>query len=94
MRRRDFIKVVAGSAVTWPLAARAQQAGKLPRIGIILVEPSELTEALSQGLREAGYVDGQNIVLDLRDHYGSLEPSSAWTLGPSLLSLCNLSVGT
>jgi putative ABC transport system substrate-binding protein len=73
MRRRDFIKVIAASAAVWPLAARAQQAGKLSRIGIILVEPSELTEALSQGLREAGYVDGQNIVLDLRYHYGSLE---------------------
>jgi putative ABC transport system substrate-binding protein len=76
MRRRDFIKVVAGSVAAWPLAAHAQQqAGKLPRIGGIQTEPSELVEAFSQGLREAGYVDGQNIILDTRYHYGSLERS-------------------
>jgi putative tryptophan/tyrosine transport system substrate-binding protein len=50
-----------------------QQAGKLPRIGSISTEPSELTESFSQGLREAGYVGGQNIILDTRYHHGSLE---------------------
>jgi len=74
MRRRDFIKGIAGSAAAWPLTALAQQqAGKLPRIGSIQNEPSELVEALSQGLREAGYVDGQNIILDTRYHHGSIE---------------------
>ena len=74
MRRREFFKLVGGVAAGWPLAALAQQqAGKLPRIGSILTEPSELTEAFSQGLREAGYVDGQNIILDTRYHHGSLE---------------------
>jgi putative tryptophan/tyrosine transport system substrate-binding protein len=73
MRRREFITLL-GTAAASPLAARAQQqAGKLPRIGSILTEPPELVEALSQGLREAGYVDGQNIVLDTRYHHGSLE---------------------
>jgi putative ABC transport system substrate-binding protein len=73
MRRRELITLL-GTAAAWPLAARAQQqAGKLPRIGSILTEPSELVEALSQGLHEAGYVDGQNIVLDTRYHHGSLE---------------------
>ena len=73
MRRREFIAAL-GSVVVWPLAALAQQqAGKLPRVGSILTEPSELVEALSQGLREAGYVDGQNIILDTRYHHGSLE---------------------
>jgi putative ABC transport system substrate-binding protein len=67
---------MSGAAATWPLAVRAQQqAGKLPRIGGIQTEPSELVEAFSQGLREAGYVDGQNIILDTRYHYGSLERS-------------------
>ena len=74
MRRREFFKLFAGIAAGWPLAALAQQqAGKLPRIGSIQNEPSELVEALSQGLREAGYVDGQNIILDTRYHHGSLE---------------------
>src|SRR5262252_136618 len=72
MRRRDFIKGIAGSAAAWPLTALAQQQ-KLPRIGSIQNEPSELVEALSQGLREAGYVDGQNIILDTRYHHGSIE---------------------
>jgi hypothetical protein len=40
MRRRDFIKVVAGSASFWPLAAHAQQAGKLPTIGFLGASPS------------------------------------------------------
>jgi putative ABC transport system substrate-binding protein len=74
MRRRDFFKLVGGIAAGWPLVAFAQQqAGKRPRIGIISVEPGELTEAFSQGLREAGYVDGENIILDTRYYYGSLE---------------------
>ena len=74
MRRREFFKLVGGVAAGWPLAALAQQqAGKLPRIGLISVEPGELTESFSQGLREAGYVDGQNIILDTRYYHGSLE---------------------
>jgi putative tryptophan/tyrosine transport system substrate-binding protein len=74
MRRREFFKLVGGIAAGWPLAALAQQqAGKLPRIGFISTEPSELTKSLNQGLRQAGYVDGQNIILDTRYHHGSLE---------------------
>ena len=74
MRRREFITLLGGAATGWPIAVRAQQqAGKLPRIGSIQNEPSELVEALSQGLREAGYVDGQNIILDTRYHHGSIE---------------------
>ena len=74
MRRRQFIALLGGTAASWSLAADAQQqAGKQPRIGIISVEPGELTEAFSQGLREDGYVDGQNIILDTRYYHGSLE---------------------
>jgi putative ABC transport system substrate-binding protein len=51
---------------------RAQQPA-LPRIGSILPFAVENTEAFGQGLREAGYVDGQNIVLDTRYHHDSLE---------------------
>ena len=74
MRRREFITLVGGSAAAWPLTALAQQqAAKRPRIGVISVEPGELIEAFSQGLREAGYVDGQNIILDTRYYHSSLE---------------------
>jgi putative ABC transport system substrate-binding protein len=57
MRRRDFIKAVAGSAMTWPLAARAQQAGKLPTIGLLGPNAliwSPLTAAFVERLRQIG----------------------------------------
>jgi hypothetical protein len=54
MKRREFFKLVGGVAAGWPLVALAQQqAAKLPRIGSISTEPSELGEASSQGLRRA-----------------------------------------
>src|SRR5262245_50637593 len=74
MRRRHFIRLFGSAVVACPLAAGAQQqASKLPRIGVMLVEPSGLSETLSQGLREAGYVDGQNVILDWRYDHGSLQ---------------------
>jgi putative tryptophan/tyrosine transport system substrate-binding protein len=67
MRRREFMRLL-GVAAAWPLAARAQQpsAGELPRVGAIQSIRSENSEAFSQGLRAAGYIDGQNITLDVR----------------------------
>jgi putative ABC transport system substrate-binding protein len=74
MKRREFLALMGGAAVVWPLAARAQRApDKLPRIGSIQTQPAENTEAFNDGLREAGYVDGQNIILDTRYHHGSVE---------------------
>lgn len=71
MRRREFITLLGGTAATWPLAARAQQASaERPRIGVIFTVRSENTEAFFQGLRDAGYVDGQNMMLEAR-FYGS-----------------------
>jgi hypothetical protein len=73
MKRRKFIALLGG-ATAWPLAARAQQAaGKLPTIGSIQTFQNENTEAFSQGLREAGYVDGQNMRLETRYHRGALD---------------------
>jgi len=69
--RRKFITLLGGAAV-WPLAARAQQE-KLRRVSSIETFPNANIEAFSQGLREAGYVDGQNILLKTRFHRGVLD---------------------
>jgi putative tryptophan/tyrosine transport system substrate-binding protein len=80
MRRRDFMTLVVGtSALAWPLAADAQQAGKIARIGYLA---SNLTnqgplEAFRQGLRDLGYVEGRNVVIEYRDAQGKLEPLQA-----------------
>ena len=69
MHRRDFIKVVAGSAVTWPFAARAEQP-TLPVVGFINRASAKGYEpqlsAFLKGLSEAGYVDGQNVAIEYR----------------------------
>jgi putative ABC transport system substrate-binding protein len=72
MQRRDFIKVVAGSAATWPLVARAQQAEKLPRVGFLgpqartNVGMVEYYRAFSSQLEKNGFREGQNIVVEYR----------------------------
>jgi putative ABC transport system substrate-binding protein len=65
MRRREFITLLGG-AVAWPVAARAQQ--KLARIGFLRqAAPHEKQfEAFREGLRAAGYIEGQNIVIEQR----------------------------
>src|SRR6202022_5119370 len=69
MRRREFISLVGGAAPSWPLAARAQQAARVPRIGWIAIgtpEGSEFFEAVRQGLRQLGYVEGQSVIIEPR----------------------------
>jgi putative ABC transport system substrate-binding protein len=67
MRRRDFIKVVAGSAITWPLSARAQQSS-LPVVAFINGRSAEasvrVAAAFRKGLNETGYVEGQNVTVE------------------------------
>jgi putative tryptophan/tyrosine transport system substrate-binding protein len=83
MQRREFIKLIGG-AVAWPLAARAQQAGKVYRVGWFFssVPLTEMTgpdpidsvgRAFVRGLRELGYVEGQNLVLERRSAEGKFE---------------------
>src|SRR5262249_36330609 len=64
MRRREFITLLGAAA--WPLAARAQQLSKLPRIGFLQRVRDENVVAFIQALRDAGYVDGQNAVIETR----------------------------
>jgi putative tryptophan/tyrosine transport system substrate-binding protein len=67
MKRRDFITLVGGAAAAWPLAARAQHAGKTWRIAFIAHVPSIIyEEPLFDDLRELGYVEGQNIIIERR----------------------------
>jgi len=61
MRRREFISLLSAAA-TWPLAASAQQPGKIPRIGII--DDAPRWNAFRHGLRDLGYLEGQNIAFD------------------------------
>jgi len=72
MRRREFITLVGGSAVTWPLAAGAQQSGKLRRIGVLMNASAEdplgqaCSAAFAQGLQQLGWEVGRNVQIDYR----------------------------
>jgi putative tryptophan/tyrosine transport system substrate-binding protein len=70
VKRRKFIALLGSAAATWPLALRAQQPAKIPRIGII--DDAPMWHAFRQGLRQLGYVEGQNVAYEYR--YGEGAP--------------------
>ncbi len=76
MNRRSFITLLGGAAVTWPLAARAQQPA-MPVFGILLVFSREsgrtFTEPLRAYMKALGYVEGRNIVFDVRYADGKVD---------------------
>ena len=76
MNRREFISLLGGAAVAWPLGARAQQP-KVYRIGVLEVTSPALNaaqlEAFRQGLREHGYIEGRNYTLEYRSADGNAE---------------------
>ncbi len=80
MRRREFIKVIAGSGVAWPLAAHAQQGERVRRIGVLIAraaadaETSEDVGAFAQGLAELGWTIGRNVRIEYR--YGANDPET------------------
>jgi putative ABC transport system substrate-binding protein len=74
MRRREFIALLGGAVAAWPLAARAQQADRMPRIGVLMTtddaEGQARMGAFLQGLQHLGWVDGRNVRIEAR-----------WTVG-------------
>src|SRR6516225_11251362 len=74
MRRREFITLVGGAAAAWPLAVRAQQP-KVWRIGVLSAVPPmpAMLSVFRDGMRGRGYVEGQNLSIDVRWPQGSFD---------------------
>jgi ABC-type uncharacterized transport system substrate-binding protein len=72
MRRREFITLLGGAAAAWPLAARAQQGGAMPRVGVLFgiaendPEGRNRIDAFRQGLEKLGWMAGQNVQVEYR----------------------------
>ena len=83
MRRREVISLLGGAATAWPLAARAQQAAKVYRIGFLgnstAALEADLVGPFREGLRDLGYVEGQNILIEYRWAEGEYERFPALT---------------
>ena len=79
MRRREFIMIVGGAAVVWPLGTRAQQAERVRRIGVLIsqaADDSEMEASLTgfrQGLERLGWLEGSNVRIDTRFAHGNLD---------------------
>ena len=82
--RRDFITLLGGAAVTWPLAARAQQAERLRRIGVLIAiaeidpEAQVRVSVFREAMQALGWVDGRNVRLDIRYAAGDSERMRAY----------------
>ena len=91
MRRRDFIKVVAGSASSWPLAVRAQQGERMRRIGVLMgfAEGDATAEswlaAFRGALTQLGWSEGNNLRIEIR--WGAANPDKIRTLAKELVDL-------
>src|ERR1700682_2486290 len=80
MRRREFIKIIAGPALAWPLAARAQQGERVRRIGVLMPRAATDPEAkediggFAHGLAERGWIIGRNVRIEYR--YAANDPET------------------
>jgi len=81
MKRRDFITLLGGAAVAWPLTGRAQQPERMRHIGVLLSfaaddhEVSARVEAFQRGLQQLGWIDGRNVRIDYRMTAGDADRS-------------------
>ena len=78
MRRRDFIKVVGGVAVTWPVATRAQRGERMRRIGVLIgveddVEGQARLAAFRKGMLDSGWSEGRDLQMDVRFTAGNAD---------------------
>src|SRR5262249_28197127 len=74
MRRREFITLIGSATAAWPLAARAQRP-KVPTIGALVIgniNPEEFWREFRQGLRDLGYIEGQNVRFEFRSAEGQI----------------------
>jgi putative tryptophan/tyrosine transport system substrate-binding protein len=90
MRRREFITLLGGAAAAWPLTARAQQAERVRRIGVLMnttenAEQLASIAAFQQVLQQLGWTEGRNIRIDVR--WGGGEPSEIRRQAEALVAL-------
>jgi putative tryptophan/tyrosine transport system substrate-binding protein len=91
LRRREFITLVGGTAVAWPLAARGQQSERMRRVGLLVgysegdTEGQASVAALRQRLRELGWIEGRNIQIELR--WAAADPDKARNFAKELVGM-------
>ena len=90
-RRRDFLTLLGGAAAAWPLAARAQQDGRVRRIGVLMLseendpEGKRRISAFTQALADLGWADGRNVRMDIR--WGRADINRIRSLAQELVGL-------
>src|SRR6476646_7882117 len=73
MRRREFVALLAGAAVAWPMPLRAQEAGRSYRVAYLTLAGGQDAVIVKQRLNELGYSEGKNLIFDYRSAEGQLE---------------------
>ena len=98
MKRREFITLLGGATVAWPLAASSQSSGQTPRVSVLLglaekdQETKSRVRAFQLGMRDLGWIEGRNVVIDYR--YAAGDPSQIDRYVKELIALTpNVIVG-